>query len=117
MNLSRLRQLDSLFENGINGRCPCDLILWASNMSRPEITPDQILNAIQHVPPERWAEALRAIENLQEPPTISEPTSSCLRTGTDLLDSPLIGIWSDRSDVANNHQFARELRRQAEQLR
>ena len=85
-------------------------------MSRPEITPDQILNAIQHVPSERWSEALRTIESLQESPTASEPTGSCVRTGVDLRDSSLIGIWADRSDLVDNHKFARKLRRPAERL-
>lgn len=81
-------------------------------MSLPDITPDQILNAMQQVPPERWAEALRSIESLQESPSSSEPTGSCIRTGTDLRDSPLIGIWDDRTDIVDIHAFARELRGQ-----
>jgi hypothetical protein len=84
-------------------------------MSLPDVTPDQILNAMQHVPTGRWGEALRAIENLQSVAGSTLPSASAVRTGCDLRDSALIGIWADRNDVANNHQFARELRRRAEQ--
>jgi hypothetical protein len=85
------------------------------SMSLPDVTPDQILSAIEHVPASRWPEALRAIQNLQDstPPTV--PASSSIRTGSDLRESGLIGVWADRNDITNNHEFARELRRQAEQ--
>jgi hypothetical protein len=84
-------------------------------MSLPDITPDQLINAIQNVPPERWGEALRAIERLQGSAAESKHTGPSIKTGTDLRDSPLIGIWADRTDIPDNHAFARELRRQAEQ--
>jgi hypothetical protein len=83
-------------------------------MSLPDITPDQLINAIQHIPPERWGEAMRAIESLQGP-TATVETRSSVRTGVDLRDSKLIGIWADRTDISDNHEFARKLRRQAEQ--
>jgi hypothetical protein len=83
-------------------------------MSLPAVTSDQILNAVQRVPTARWGDALRAIENLQSEPGSTAVSASMLRTGCDLHDSVLIGIWTGRDDVTNNHQFARELRRQAE---
>jgi hypothetical protein len=83
-------------------------------MSLPDVTREQILDALQHLPVERWSDALRAIEGLSSLPT-SAAAAKTVRTGTDLRNSALIGIWSDRTDIANNHLFAREVRRQAEQ--
>ena len=83
-------------------------------MSLPDITPDQILNAMQNVPTGRWAEALRAIESFQASPGATANAASAVKTGSDLADSPLIGLWADRTDIATNHEFARELRREAE---
>jgi len=84
-------------------------------MSTADVTPEQILSAIQHVPAERWAEVLHVIESLQTPDPLGIPVTAPVRTGTDLRDSDLIGIWAERSDLGNGHEFARELRRQAEQ--
>ena len=84
-------------------------------MSFPDITPDQILNAMQHVPAGRWSEALRAIESLQNAPSSTATPASPVKTGNDLRNSGLIGLWADRQDMTNNHEFARELRRDAEQ--
>ena len=84
-------------------------------MLLPDVTPDQILDAVQRVPVQRWGEVLHAIESLQDPPGSTAEASSPVRTGTDLRNSGLIGIWADRPDVANSQEFARELRRRAEQ--
>ena len=84
-------------------------------MSLPEVTPDQILNAMQHVPTGRWSEALRAIENLQDSSSSTATPPAAVKDGVDLRDSGLIGLWADREDITNNHEFARELRREAEQ--
>jgi hypothetical protein len=34
-------------------------------------------------------------------------------TGSELLESELVGIWADREDIANSADFARELRQEA----
>lgn len=84
-------------------------------MSSANITPQHILDAIGRVPEDRWYVVLQTIESLQSKPT-SEPTAtSPVLTGADLQGSELIGIWADRTDISNGPQFARELRRQAEQ--
>ncbi len=36
-------------------------------------------------------------------------------TATDLLESDLVGLWEDREDIGDSVEFARHLRRQAEQ--
>ena len=83
-------------------------------MSLENVTTDEILDAIQRVPVQRWGEVMQAIESLQAEPVFTAAASSTVTTGTDLRDSDLIGIWADRSDVANSQEFARELRRLAE---
>jgi hypothetical protein len=82
-------------------------------MSPSNVTPDQILDAIQRVPVERWSDVLNVIESLQASPAPAEPTLSPVKTGTDLRDSDLIGIWADRTDVVDSQEFARGLRRSA----
>ena len=85
-------------------------------MSSANITPQQILDAIQLVPEARWSDVLQTIESLQTTTPMETPTSSPVRTGTDLRGSDLIGIWAERTDIGNNGlEFARGLRRQAEQ--
>ena len=34
-----------------------------------------------------------------------------------LLQSPVVGMWEDRNDIADSSEFARELRRKAERRR
>lgn len=83
-------------------------------MPQSNVTSEQILDAIQRVPVQRWGEVLHVIEGFQD----SRPTaslSSPVQTGTDLRDSELIGIWADRADITNSQEFASEMRRRAEQ--
>lgn len=82
-------------------------------MVSSSITSDQIMSAVQRVPVERWGELLRVIESLQSCGRASD-TQPAIRTGTDLKSCGLIGIWSDRSDLGADHEFARGLRREAE---
>jgi hypothetical protein len=83
-------------------------------MATNGVTTQEILDAIQLVPAERWGEVLRAIERLQRPPLAASLSSSPVKTGTDLRDSDLIGIWADRAELGNSQEFARSLRRDAE---
>jgi hypothetical protein len=84
-------------------------------MSTADITPEQMLSAIHRVPTGQWGEIMHVIESFQTPNGSSVPASPPVRIGTDLKDSGLIGIWSDRSDLGSGQEFAREMRRQAEQ--
>jgi hypothetical protein len=84
----------------------------------PKKTTDEkaILKELRLVPRERWAEILTFIRSLHSPekaPAAERPIVS----GADLADSPLFGIWADRTDITDNHQFARELRKRAEHSR
>jgi hypothetical protein len=84
-------------------------------MSAADITPEQIISAIQFVPAERWGEVLHVIESLQVPASSNASAVLPVRNGTDLQNSDLNGIWGERSDLGEGQEFARELRRQAEQ--
>jgi hypothetical protein len=84
-------------------------------MVSSSVTSEQIMSALRQVPAERWGELLRAIESLQAPNLSTSASHSPVRSGTDLKDSELIGIWSDRTDLGARHKFARGLRQQAEQ--
>lgn len=35
-------------------------------------------------------------------------------TGSDLANSPFVGLWKDRTDIGDTLEFARKLRKQAE---
>ena len=42
------------------------------------------------------------------------PTTSGGGTAADLLNSPLVGLWKDRTDITDSAEYARQLRRRAE---
>lgn len=44
-----------------------------------------------------------------------EPDGAPIKTAQDLLNSQIVGIWSDRTDIVDGPSFARQLREQAEQ--
>jgi hypothetical protein len=76
----------------------------------PEVTEHQLIEAIHHIPRERWPDVLGVLNIWQADPSTSEP--GAIRTGTDLAKSDLVGIWSDRPDITNSQQFAVRLRNQ-----
>jgi hypothetical protein len=49
--------------------------------------------------------------------TLTSPPQALAAGGTlgELADSPLCGLWVDRTDIDDSVEFARELRRQAGQ--
>lgn len=66
-----------------------------------------ILDSLRHAPVGRWAEVLRFIDALNDP-------DPAIRTGVDLLQSGMVGMWADREDLGNRQEFARQSRRRAE---
>jgi len=84
-------------------------------MSSSHVTPDQILDAIRLVPAARWGEVLHVIESLQGAKQNGTVAPQAVRTGQDLKNSDLIGIWADRPDLTDSREFAQQLRHQAEQ--
>ena len=45
---------------------------------------------------------------------VDAPAPQRIMTAASLLDSGLVGLWEDRTDIADSAEFARQLRRQAE---
>ena len=45
--------------------------------------------------------------------TITPKTARKRSTAQDLLNSDIVGMWADRTDITDSTEFARELRRKA----
>ena len=45
---------------------------------------------------------------------VDAPAPQRVMTADSLLDSGLVGLWEDRTDIADSAEFAGQLRRQAE---
>ncbi len=71
------------------------------------VSEQTIVNALRQVPAERWDDVLSFVQSLKpgEPPVY---------TAADLLQSDLVGFWADRDDLGDSTEFARRLRREAE---
>jgi hypothetical protein len=80
------------------------------------INEQTILNALHQLPRDRWDTVLTFIESLQPVEASgSEVSASPLPlTAADLLNSDLVGVWSDRSDIGKSRDFARRLREQTQ---
>lgn len=86
-------------------------------MSNVNGAEQQVLDALRHVPTERWGEVVQFLNQLtpaDAKPAPTELTAPPIRTAADVLSSGLVGIWADRSDIGDNHEFARKLRCEAE---
>jgi hypothetical protein len=79
------------------------------------VTSEQILDALQRVPAERWGKVLQVIEDLETSHATAKSLKAPFVKGIDLRNSDLIGIWADRNDLGPDREFADKLRRQAEQ--
>ena len=81
-------------------------------------TEQQILDALHELAPHFWPEVLDFMAFLQyresRERTQLQPQKL---TARDLLQSDLVGLWSDRTDIEDSVEFARQLRRQAEHQR
>jgi hypothetical protein len=71
------------------------------------VSEQTILDALRQVPTERWGEVLRFLDALKD-------AVPAIRTGADLMQSELVGLWADRDDLGNSREFTRRLRQQAE---
>jgi hypothetical protein len=69
-----------------------------------------ILDSLRQVPTDRWGEVLRFLNALSE-------AGPSIHSAADLARSDLVGSWSVRDDLGTGHEFARQLRRQAETQR
>jgi hypothetical protein len=75
-------------------------------MSSP-VSEQSILAALRQVPVERWNEVLRFLGTLQD-------AGPAIRTGFELSEAELVGLWADRDDLGSSVEFARALRQQAQ---
>ena len=71
------------------------------------VTEQEILDALHKVPVERWDAVLSFVQSL-------DPSGQPVFTGADMLKSGIVGMWADRDDIEDPIEFARGLRRQAE---
>lgn len=85
-------------------------------MNSQLITEKMILKALLNLEPERWVEVLDFIGYLRQRQKmeISKPVLRQM-TARDLLQSGLVGLWADRTDIGDSAVFARQLRERAEQ--
>ncbi len=84
-------------------------------MTPPAVSEQQILEALRQVPQERWGVVLACVTALRGEP--GEGDDRPIRTAADLLQSGLVGIWADRTDLGDSREFARRLRYEAEHRR
>ena len=87
-------------------------------MAVRKTTEQQILTELRKLAPEQWAEILSLIVSMKRrsTPRIEELSLQAL-TAEELLNSDLVGLWSDRPEVEDSLSFARQLRRNAEHAR
>jgi hypothetical protein len=76
-----------------------------------------ILDALHKVPPQRWGEMLTFLQSLQAGGPEPAPEKKATLTAADLLQSGLVGMWADRTDIGDTREFARRLRARAQTRR
>jgi hypothetical protein len=84
-------------------------------MMPDDVTEQQLLDALHRVPRERWKMALACLMALEEQP--GDRDVRPIRTAADLLQSGLIGIGADRTDITDSREFVRRLRDETEHRR
>ena len=85
-------------------------------MNSQLITEKMILKALLNLEPESWVEVLDFIGYLRQRQKMgmAKPAPRQM-TARDLLQSGLVGLWADRTDINDSVVFARQLRERAEQ--
>jgi hypothetical protein len=85
-------------------------------MAATNVSEQQVLDALRHIPAERWGDVIRFLDDLKAPsgPPPGEPAGPPIRTAADVLQSGLVGIWGNRTDIGDSREFARRLRYEAE---
>jgi hypothetical protein len=84
------------------------------------VTEEDVLAALQGLETSRWEEVLDFIGYLRQRGKAKIATEAGHRNGSsltaqELAASDLVGIWSDRTDLPDSPEYARQLRHQAEQ--
>jgi len=80
------------------------------------VSEEQLLAALRSLEPTRWADVLDFIAYLrwQDQTEASHFINKRVMTARDLLQSDLVGLWSDRQDIDDNLDFAHRLRHAAD---
>jgi len=83
-----------------------------------EVTETHILDALRQLEPHLRGEVLDFIVFLtHRVPLERAPSHTQPLTAAAMLQSELVGLWADRSDIDDSVTFARQLRHQAEHRR
>lgn len=82
-------------------------------MSAEPVDEQTILDALRHVPRNRWSDVQAYLRSLGAVESSSRAVK-CPMTAADLLQSGLVGLWADRTDMGDSREFARRLREQAQ---
>lgn len=77
------------------------------------IEENQVLNALRALRQEQWPVVLDFIGYLRYRSESTLPAGAPL-TAIDLAQSDVVGLWTDRTDIADSLSFARQLRSVAE---
>ncbi len=87
-------------------------------MAFRKTTEQQILKELRKLAPGQWAKILSFIVSMRRrsTPRLEKPGLQAL-SAKEILNSDLVGLWSDRPEVENSLSFARQLRRNAEHVR
>ena len=84
-------------------------------MSSQSVTQQQVIEELQNLEPERWFEVLDFIGFLKERASREHEQLGVLElTARALLQSEVVGMWTDRDDIGDSLDFSRRLRRDAE---
>lgn len=86
-------------------------------MALSSIDEERVLKALHSLDFALWPEVIRYIQLLQDQPQKKESHIAETMSAADLASSEIVGLWQDRTDVADNINFARQLRANAEQQR
>ena len=70
----------------------------------------ELMTALSKLPEERWQTVLDFINGLAQSTDETRP----MMTGQDWLNSGLVGMWADRTDIGSSVEFARKLREQVQ---
>jgi len=81
------------------------------------ITEQDILGELHSLPHNKWGEILQFINFLKYQSKSQINQNSETLTAHNLLESELVGLWVDRSDIKDSLSYARQLRQQAEERR
>jgi hypothetical protein len=84
-------------------------------MTTERVTQQQVLEELQDLEPARWFEVVDFIGYLKERASRERAELGPRElTARDLLQSEVVGLWTDREDITDSLTFARQLCQQAE---